>query len=87
MPTYKFECTNCGYTETSFRSILTPKISKCPSCEQQTLYKLIGVGGGVKWGGKDYVKKGWSKTWNLGKNEVNEKKPKKRPKSGQGGTQ
>ena len=61
MPTYNFSCDNCGHTQQKLVSILYPKKSKCPKCQEYSLIKLIGSGGGFNLKGNGFYKKGWSK--------------------------
>lgn len=46
MPTYQLEC-QCGYTDTVVEGMHGPEFRICPSCDQQSLYRLIGTGGGI----------------------------------------
>ena len=67
-PTYHFECDTCGYQEDSFRSIKTPRVTRCPSCGEETLVKCIGKGVGFKIYGKGVYREGWSygEKWDKG---------------------
>ena len=47
-PSYHFECGKCGYSEDSFRSINTPKVSKCPNCSEVSLVRCISGGCGFR---------------------------------------
>ena len=44
MPSYDFECDCCGYRETKFDKMLSPRVSNCPSCKRDKLIRLIGCG-------------------------------------------
>ena len=62
MPTYDYECTACTHTFEALQSMTEPKLTKCPSCGQEKLARLIGSGSGVIFKGSgcyetDYKKK------------------------------
>ncbi len=62
MPTYQYECRNCGHEFEAFQSMKDAKFTKCPQCGQDTLQRLVGTGGGLIFKGSgfyltDYVKK------------------------------
>jgi len=66
MPTYEYECANCGETVELFQSILEKPLKKCPSCKKFTLRRLIGAGGGLIFKGSgfyatDYRSDGYKK--------------------------
>ena len=67
-PTYNFICENCGYHEESYRSIKTPKVTKCPSCGEHNLIKCVGKGTGFLVKGKGIYREGWSygEKWDKG---------------------
>ena len=46
MPNYDFECCKCGWKESRMLPITSPKMSRCPNCEEQTLVRLVGSGAG-----------------------------------------
>jgi putative FmdB family regulatory protein len=58
-PTYEFVCDNCGYHETSYRSIKTPKVTKCPSCGDDKLVRCISGGAGFSISGGGVYKSGF----------------------------
>jgi len=60
MPTFDFECDECGYKQEKLVSILYSKKSKCPKCLKYSLIKLVGRGGGFKLNGDGFYKKGWN---------------------------
>ena len=59
-PTYDFVCDKCSYIETTYRSIKTPKVTKCPSCGELALIKCHGAGAGFLIKGKGVYREGWS---------------------------
>ena len=54
MPTYNFECTKCGWKQEKMVSMQYPKYSKCPKCQEDTLVRLIGSGGGFIFKGSGF---------------------------------
>jgi len=47
MPTYDYECNACGHVFEALQSMSEAKLTKCPSCHQDKLSRLIGSGSGV----------------------------------------
>ena len=45
MPTYEYECKNCGYKFEMFQDMTDKPLKKCPECGG-TVNRLIGTGGG-----------------------------------------
>ena len=69
MPTYEYECTQCGYTFEAFQNITDKRLNKCPKCNKK-VRRLIGCGSGIIFKGKgfyatDYRKKSKSDTANI----------------------
>ena len=66
MPTYEYECPDCGHAFELFQS-MTAKVKRtCPECGSRKLKRLIGTGGAVlfKGGGfyeTDYRSAGYKK--------------------------
>jgi len=46
MPTYDYECINCGYVFEHFQSMNDDTLTVCPECEG-SLKRLIGGGSGI----------------------------------------
>lgn len=44
MPTYDYECENCGYKFEVFHTMSAKPLTDCPECHQSKLIKLIGMG-------------------------------------------
>lgn len=53
MPTYEYECTQCGHTFDVFQRITADPLSSCPKCKG-TLRRLIGGGMGVIFKGSGF---------------------------------
>lgn len=47
MPTYDYQCPDCGHEFEAFHSISAKPIKKCPKCGKRKVKRLIGSGGGV----------------------------------------
>ncbi len=47
MPTYAYECQNCGHGFEEFQSITAAPLRKCPKCGKAKLQRLIGPGAAV----------------------------------------
>ena len=47
MPTYDYECANCGHKFEKFQSMSSPPVKKCPQCGENAVKRLIGIGAGV----------------------------------------
>jgi putative FmdB family regulatory protein len=53
MPTYEYECLDCGYRFEKFQQMTDKHLSKCPECAGK-LRRLIGPGAGVIFKGKGF---------------------------------
>lgn len=47
MPTYDYECEECGFEFETFHSILQEPLLDCPECRKPRLIRLIGGGAAV----------------------------------------
>lgn len=54
MPTYQYECENCGHALEQWQSMTDKKLRKCPSCGKLKLQRLIGTGGGIIFKGSGF---------------------------------
>ena len=46
MPTYEYECINCGHRFEAFQKMSDRRIKTCPKCKK-SVRRLIGKGGGI----------------------------------------
>lgn len=54
MPTYEYQCSNCGEKWEKFQSITAAPIKVCPHCGKRTAQRLIGTGAGVIFKGSGF---------------------------------
>jgi putative FmdB family regulatory protein len=65
MPTYQYQCRQCGHEVEEFQSITEPPLARCPRCGTESLVRIIGGGAGLIFKGSgfyltDYKKPGAS---------------------------
>jgi len=53
MPTYEYECTECGHLFEVFQSITAEPIKKCPKCNGKAR-RLLGTGIGIIFKGSGF---------------------------------
>jgi len=53
MPTYDYQCQDCGYTFEVFQSMTAGKLRKCPRCRGK-LKRLLGTGAGIIFKGSGF---------------------------------
>lgn len=54
MPTYDYECDNCGHKFELFQSIKDDAIRKCPECKKLKLRRLFGTGAALMFKGSGF---------------------------------
>jgi putative FmdB family regulatory protein len=54
MPTYDYECKDCGYTFEKFQSMSEDALTTCPECHKDELRRLVGGGMGVIFKGSGF---------------------------------
>src|SRR3982751_2059358 len=54
MPTYEYQCENCGHRFEKFQSIKAPAIRKCPECGKNAVKRLLGTGAGIMFKGSGF---------------------------------
>jgi putative FmdB family regulatory protein len=65
MPTYEYQCRECGHAFEEYQSITADALVLCPNCGKRTLKRVMGGGGGLIFKGSgfyqtDYKKNGSS---------------------------
>ncbi|MFH1846949.1 MAG: FmdB family zinc ribbon protein [Candidatus Omnitrophota bacterium] len=53
MPTYNYECIDCGHSFECFQSMTDAPLKECPKCEGQ-IKKLISTGSGIIFKGSGF---------------------------------
>ena len=54
MPSYDYQCKQCGHTFEELQSMSDAPLSTCPECRTDSLQRLIGGGLGVIFKGSGY---------------------------------
>ncbi|WP_417392381.1 FmdB family zinc ribbon protein [Gimesia sp.] len=54
MPTYDYECSQCGHKWEEFQSITAKPLRKCPECGRLKAKRVIGAGGGIIFKGSGF---------------------------------
>jgi putative FmdB family regulatory protein len=54
MPTYEYQCADCGFEFEKFQSMTARALRKCPRCGKLSLDRLIGAGAGVIFKGSGF---------------------------------
>jgi putative FmdB family regulatory protein len=54
MPTYEYNCNNCGHRFEQLQSITAKALRKCPKCGKDGLKRLIGTGAGLIFKGSGF---------------------------------
>ena len=66
MPTYEYQCPQCGHKFEEFQSIKAAPLKKCPNCGGNKVQRMIGCGAGLIFKGSgfyctDYRSDGYQK--------------------------
>ena len=54
MPTYDYVCEACGHEFELFQQMSAPVETRCPSCDKESLRRLVGTGGGIIFKGSGF---------------------------------
>ena len=84
MPTYQYQCKKCGFELEELQSFAEPALLHCPQCNNDSLVRIIGSGGGLIFKGSgfyqtDYKKSGSPTDSKPAKKKKDEKKPESTP--------
>ncbi len=74
MPTYEYECSDCGYRFEEFQSMTAEPLKKCPKCGKNSLRRLIGLGMGIIFKGSGFYETDYKRKSSPEKKEGSEKK-------------
>ena len=77
MPSYAYQCQECGHEFEKFQQITANSLRKCPNCKKFKLKRLIGTGSGVIFKGTGFYETDYKQK--KGKKN-DEKKPETRGK-------
>lgn len=62
MPTYQYQCRNCGHELEEFQSITEPPSTHCPQCNTESLLRIMGGGAGLIFKGSGFYLTDYKKT-------------------------
>lgn len=79
MPTYEYECTDCGFVFDVFQNINDKRLEKCPKCHKK-LKRLIGSGAGIIFKGTGF----YATDYRKGSGDKTKKNPKSCPHASPG---
>ncbi|RJP29055.1 MAG: zinc ribbon domain-containing protein [Candidatus Omnitrophota bacterium] len=65
MPTYEYECTNCGHHFELFQLINDKPLDRCPKCSKK-VKRLIGGGSGIIFKGAGFYATDYKKSSSSG---------------------
>jgi len=54
MPTYDYECNNCGYVFEVVQSMYDERLTICPRCHADALHRLIACPAGIIFRGSGF---------------------------------
>ncbi len=54
MPTYQYQCKQCGHTLEEFQSMTEPPLVTCPNCKTDNLARVMGTGSGLIFKGSGF---------------------------------
>ncbi|MBI4178386.1 zinc ribbon domain-containing protein [bacterium] len=54
MPTYEYECGDCGHGWELFQQITAGPVRKCPKCKKPKARRLLSSGGGIIFKGSGF---------------------------------
>lgn len=55
MPTYEYQCRNCGYHFEKFQSFKDAPITLCPNCGEEQVFRVVGATGVIFKGSGFYI--------------------------------
>ncbi len=75
MPTYEYQCRECGHSFDEYQAITADPLVVCPNCGKRALKRVMGTGGGLIFKGSgfyqtDYKKNGASPSTSSTKKET-----------------
>jgi len=74
MPTYEYECKDCGHDFEAFQNMSDEPLSVCPKCGG-TLRRLIGAGAGIIFKGSGFYETDYKRKASKPAKEAEKSKP------------
>lgn len=74
MPTYDYQCDECGHKFELFQNFSDIVKRKCPSCGRMRLRRLIGAGCGVIFKGSGFYETDYKRAKSAGRPSAGDKK-------------
>jgi putative FmdB family regulatory protein len=65
MPTYQYQCRNCGHELEEFQSITEAPLTHCPECNTESLLRVLGAGAGLIFKGSGFYLTDYKKSSTL----------------------
>ncbi len=62
MPNYDYVCSACGGEFEFFQSMNDEPLTRCPTCEDRTLKRKIGIGAGIIFKGSGFYETDYKKS-------------------------
>jgi putative FmdB family regulatory protein len=62
MPTYEYQCKNCGHELEEFQSMSEAPLIHCPKCGTESLVRVLGGGAGLIFKGTGFYLTDYRKT-------------------------
>jgi len=54
MPTYQYQCKNCGFEVEELQSMKEPPLAHCPNCKTDNLARIMSSGSGLIFKGSGF---------------------------------
>ncbi|MBM2846853.1 MAG: Zinc ribbon domain protein [Bacteroidetes bacterium] len=54
MPTYEYQCKNCGFELEELQSMKEPPLVRCPNCKTDSLARIMSSGSGLIFKGSGF---------------------------------
>jgi len=89
MPTYQYQCKNCGFELEELQSMKEPPLVHCPNCKTDSLARIMSSGSGLIFKGSgfyltDYKKSDGAKEQKSAKKEEKKSESSTPPSSSEG---